>query len=194
MKHRIAVHIICAGAVLAAAAAAHAQSTVYRWVDRDGKVQFTDTPPPAHAKSVTEKRMGGGGEDAGQVPFATQIAARRHPVTLYVSDDCGDYCAQGRALLGKRGIPFSEKNPQRNPADAEALKQAIGVLEVPVLMVGANVVKGYGEESWQAALDQAGYARTRLPGQPATPTPPTPPTQPTPPAPRPADADAEQPK
>ena len=178
MKHRIAVHIACVGVALAAAAA-HAQSTVYRWVDKDGKVQFTDSPPPADAKSVTEKRMGGGGEDAGQVPFATQIAARRHPVTMYVSDDCGDYCTQGRALLAKRGIPFSEKNPQRNPADAEALKQAIGALEVPVLMVGTNVVKGYGEASWQAALDQAGYARTRLPGQPG---------------PRPADADAQQPK
>ena len=55
-------------------------------------------------------------------------------------------------------------------------------------MVGTNVVKGYGEESWQAALDQAGYARTRLPGQPA------PPASPAPPAPRPADADAQQPK
>src|SRR5688500_10488206 len=187
MKHRIAVHIICVAAALAAVAA-HAQSTVYRWVDKDGKVQFSDSPPPADAKSATAKRMGGGGEDAGQVPFATQIAARRHPVTMYVSDDCGDYCAQGRALLSKRGIPFSEKNPQRNPADAEALKAAIGALEVPVLMVGTNVVKGYGEESWQAALDQAGYARTRLPGQPAAPA------SPPPPSPRPADADAQEPK
>ena len=175
MKHRISLHIICIAAALAAAAA-QAQSTVYRWVDKDGKVQFTDSPPPADAKGVTAKRMGGGGEDAGQVPFATQIAARRHPVIMYVSDDCGDYCTQGRALLAKRGIPFTEKNPQRNPADAEALKQAIGALEVPVLVVGTNVVKGYGEGSWQAALDQAGYASTRLPGQPG---------------PRPRDADAQ---
>lgn len=174
MKRRIPVHIICVAAALAAAAA-HAQSTVYRWVDKDGKVQFTDSPPPADARSVTQKRMGGGGEDAGQVPFATQIAARRHPVTLYVSDDCGDFCDQGRALLAKRGIPFSEKNAQKNAADAAALKEAIGALEVPVLMVGTNAVKGYGEASWQAALDQAGYARTRLPGQPD---------------PRPTDADA----
>ena len=38
----------------------------------------TDSPPPADARNATQKRMGGGGEDAGQVPFATQIAARRH--------------------------------------------------------------------------------------------------------------------
>ena len=164
MKSRIPV-LLCLVSALAASAAL-AQSTVYRWVDKDGKVQFTDTPPPTDAKSVTERRMGGGGSDE-QLPYATQVAARRSPVTLYASDDCGDYCAQGRELLSKRGIPFAEKNPQKNPADAEALKAAIGALEVPVLMVGTTPVKGYGEESWQSALDQAGYPRTRLPGRPA---------------------------
>jgi len=164
MKSRIPV-LLCLATTLAASVAL-AQSTVYRWVDKDGKVQFTDTPPPSDAKGVTERRMGGGGTD-DQLPFATQIAARRHPVVLYTSEDCGDICAQGRALLGKRGIPFTEKNPQRNPEDAEALKAAIGALEVPVLMVGSNSVKGFGEDSWQSALDQAGYSRTRLPGQAA---------------------------
>jgi hypothetical protein len=35
-------------------------------------------------------------------------------------------------------------------------------------MVGTNAVRGYGDQSWHAALDQAGYARTRLPGQSGT--------------------------
>jgi len=164
MQPRILIRVMCVAA-LCAAAVAHAQSTVYRWVDKNGKVQFSDSPP-TDAKDYSQKRMGGGQVDEGQVPFATQIAARRHPVTLYVSDDCGDICAQGRDLLARRGVPYSEKNAQKNPADAEAVKKAIGVLEVPVLLVGANAVKGYAEESWQSALDQAGYARTRLPGQP----------------------------
>lgn len=163
MKPRIPV-VICA-ALAFAAAIAQAQSTVYRWVDKDGKVQFTDTPPPKEATGITERQMGGGAVDEGQVPFATQIAARRFPVTLYSADDC-EPCAQGRALLAKRGVPFSEKNAQKNQENADAVKAAIGVLEVPVLMVGTNTVKGFGEDSWNSALDQAGYARTRLPGQP----------------------------
>ena len=148
-----------------AATFAQAQSTVYRWVDKDGKVQFTDSPPPSDAKSVTERRMGGGYIEESQLPYATQMAAKRHPVTLYTSNDCGDLCAQGRALLSQRGIPFSEKNAQASQADQEALQKAAGSLSVPVLMVGESGVKGFDEGGWNAALDRAGYARTRLPGQ-----------------------------
>lgn len=142
------------------------QSTVYRWVDKDGKVQFSDAPPPADAANVTSKSMGGGYVEGEQLPYATQMAMRRHPVVLYSGDQCGEVCAQARAALTKRGVPFTEKNAEKNPADAKELKDLTGELKVPVLKVGANTLKGYLEESWQSALDEAGYARTRLPGQP----------------------------
>lgn len=161
---RFHMALLCALAVLAAGLA-QAQSTVYRWVDKDGKVQFSDSPPPADAKAATERRMGGGYVDESQLPYATQVAARRHPVTMYTSNECGELCSQGRALLSKRGVPFAEKNAQANPADQEALQKLTGGLGVPVLVVGEANVKGFDEASWNAALDRAGYARTRLPGQ-----------------------------
>ena len=161
---RFPVRLLCLVTALAAAFA-HAQSTVYRWVDKDGKVQFTDSPPPADAKGVSERRMGGGYIEESQLPYATQMAAKRHPVTLFTSNDCGDLCAQGRALLSQRGIPYQEKNAQVNQADQEALQKAAGSLSVPFLLVGEANVRGFDEGSWNAALDRAGYARTRLPGQ-----------------------------
>ena len=163
MNARIPV-LICLAAALAASTAL-AQSTVYRWVDKDGKVQFGDNPP-ADAKGITERRIGGGPSSEEQVPYATQIAARRHPVTLFTSSDCGDYCSQGRALLGRRGVPFTEKNAQANQADQEALMKVAGSLSVPFLVVGEATLRGFDEAAWHAALDRAGYARTRLPGQP----------------------------
>lgn len=165
MQSTMWMRALVIGAACASLAAA-AQTNVYRWVDRDGKVHFTDTPPPRDAVSASEKVMGGGAVDEGQVPYATQVAARRHPVVLYTGDDCDDYCGRARDLLSRRGVPFSEKNAQRSPKDADALKALIGALEVPVLLVGDNVVKGFNEDTWQSALDGAGYARTRLPGQP----------------------------
>ena len=161
---RLAIRLFC-GVTALAAVFAHAQSTVYRWVDKDGKVQFTDSPPPADAKGVSERRMGGGYVDESQMPYATQMAAKRHPVTLYTSNDCGDLCANGRTLLSQRGIPFAEKNAQASQADQEALLKVAGSLSVPYLVVGESGVKGFDEGSWNAALDRAGYARTRLPGQ-----------------------------
>ena len=161
--------IVVAALAACAITAAEAQTNVYRWVDKDGKVQFSDTPPPKDAKSVTQKSMGGGGNDLSQLPYATQVAMKKSPVTLFMSGDCGEPCEQGRALLAQRGTPYTQRNAQANPADAEALKKAAGQLQVPVLLVGDNVLRGYSEESWNGALDAAGYPRTRLPGQPAPP-------------------------
>ncbi|HEX3097617.1 MAG TPA: glutaredoxin family protein [Usitatibacter sp.] len=163
-----------AGAVLAAALAAsltiQAQTNVYRWTDKDGKIHFSDTPPPEEAKSVSQKRMGGGYVDQEQLPYATQVAMKRNPVTLYVGTQCGDPCASGRDLLANRGVPFTERNAQSSAAENEALRKASGGLEVPFLLVGESKLKGYDEGSWNAALDAAGYPRTRLPGQaPAVP-------------------------
>ncbi len=77
-------------AALAAACAATAQTNVYRWVDKDGKVHFSDTPPPEDAKSVSQKRLGGGYVEESQLPYATQMAVKRNPVTLYTASGCGD--------------------------------------------------------------------------------------------------------
>ena len=83
----------------------------------------------------------------------------------YSGTDCGEPCVKGRELLARRGIPFTERDAQNNPADQEALKKLIGALDVPVLIVGESKTKGYEESLWQASLDSAGYPRTRLPGQ-----------------------------
>lgn len=158
------VHALCVAA-LVATLGAQAQSTVYRWVDKQGKVHFSDTPPP-DAANVVSKRMGGGYVEDSQLPYATQIAMKKSPVTLYVSNDCGAICSDGRDLLNRRGVPFSERNAQSDAADAEALRGLVGELQVPVLRVGDNALKGYSEESWQSALDVAGYPRAR-PSRPA---------------------------
>jgi glutaredoxin len=151
-------------AVLAVASQAQAQTSVYRWVDKDGKVHFSDAPPSEEAREVSQKRMGGGYVDEGQLPYATQMAMRRSPVTLYTSRDCGDLCASGRELLVNRGIPYSERNAQ-TPAEAENIRKLVGSLEVPVLVVGEISLKGFSEAPWHSALDGAGYPRTKLPGQ-----------------------------
>ncbi len=165
-------------ALLAAAlllpALASAQATVYRWVDGNGKVHYSDTPPPEPQKNLTQKRVGGGYAESTQLPYATQVAMQKNPVTLYSGTDCGEPCKQGRDLLAKRGIPFQERDAQASSEDAEALKKLSGSNEVPYLVIGANKVKGFEDGLWHSALDAAGYPRTALPGQ----VPPKPPASP----------------
>ena len=157
--------------VLAFAAAAScfsavAQSTLYRWVDKDGKVIFSDTPPPADVKDATQKRYGQAIPDQEQ-PYATQQAMKRNPVMLYVVPNC-DPCAKGRELLSNRGVPFSERDAQSNIETQQALKKLTGDLNVPLLVIGENRIKGFEEGSWNSALDTAGYPKERPYGQAPT--------------------------
>lgn len=134
---------------------------MYRWVDADGKVHYTDTQPPAAAKSAQKKKLGGKAGEA-QMPYSLQQAMKNFPVTLYISK-CGEPCINAIDLLINRGIPFSKKSPENNPADAEALKKVTGgELAVPVLTIGKEMLKGFEKDSWNSALDLAGYPKSSV--------------------------------
>ena len=181
---------LMAAFLVLAASAALAQTNVYRWTDKDGKVHFSDTPPPEEAKGVSEKLMGGVSPDDPQLPYATRLAAKRNPVTIFVTGDCGAPCDQGRTLLSSRGVPYSQRDARASQAEMDALRKESADLEVPVLIVGGAKVKGFDEDTWNAALDSAGYSRTRLPGAPPPP-PAAPPPPPPPPAAPPGPASAQ---
>lgn len=134
---------------------------MYRWVDANGKVYYTDTPPPLTAKNVQKKVLGSQAGEA-QMPYSLQQAMKNFPVILYNSK-CGEPCINAIELLMNRGIPFSKKNPENNPTDAEALKKvAGGELVVPVLVVGNDILKGFEKGSWNSALDLAGYPKSSV--------------------------------
>ena len=136
------------------------QAEMYRWVDKSGKVHYSDQlPPPSEAKKVEEKKFGGNLSQGGNLPYATQQAAKNFPVTLYTGD-CGEICIQAKNYLAKRGIPYSERLPGKNPADAELFKKISKENLIPLLQIGSTQQKGFDEAAWAAALDQAGYPKT----------------------------------
>lgn len=157
-------------ALLAFATAALGAATggMYKWVDEKGRVQYSDLPPPPGTKVLEERRLTKGGTSSAELPYSVQQAAKSYPVTLWSSPDCGPICNDARALLSKRGVPFSERNPQK-PEEAEVLKKLTGGESVvPVLQVGElKSVKGYLESEWQSALDAAGYPKNAPPLKPA---------------------------
>lgn len=141
------------------AGTAFAQSTMYRYIDRDGRTVYTDSTPPADARSVQQKKLGGNFIETSEAPYALQVAQQRNPVTLYAGP-CGPLCDQGRALLNRRGVPYQEVDPSR-AEDLAKLKALTGDAQVPVLTIGvAQLLKGFEEDRWQAALDSAGYPKT----------------------------------
>lgn len=180
-------------AVLVFAVPAQA-AQLYRWVDDKGRVEWRDTPPPATAKKVEKRTVGGSVIETSTLPYSLQQAVKSFPVTLYTSN-CGEGCDKARAHLLRRGVPFTQKNPQD---DVEAYKKLTnGGMQVPLLFIGRERLTGYEEGAWNNALDSAGYARQPVPGYVA-PKPPAavvaaPKPQAQPPAPAPGEADAPPP-
>lgn len=129
----------------------------YRWLDEKGRVHYSDTPPPAAAKSVEKKNLKGNavGEQTN-----TQLAkaSKESPVTLYTHPDCKAPCDKAREILGKRGIPFKEVSVV-DQARYEELKKLSGDAQVPVLLIGKRVETTPSESAYQQALDEAGYPR-----------------------------------
>ncbi len=144
--------------ILTLATAANAQE-IFRWVDKDGKVHYGDSlPPPAETKSVQTKKLVDSVIEQEAIPFGVSTAMKNNPVTLY-ANNCGEGCANAKALLARRGIPFTEKNPETDAAAATALKALVGALQVPTIQIGANSLTGFEAEGWNAALNAAGYPR-----------------------------------
>jgi glutaredoxin len=168
-----------------------ARADFYRWVDAKGKVNYSDQPPPANIKRVEKIKATGGKPSDAPLPYVLQQAVNNFPVTLY-STECGDPCARARALLAKRGIPYTEMDATVPAAQEELRKLTGGPLEVPVLKVGGDALRGFEEGSWNTSLDAAGYPQTamiapRPPTKPAKPAavsppaaPPAPPASPSP--------------
>ena len=157
-------------ALLALLMAGAAQAQVYRNVGPDGRVTYSDQPPPAGARAAGGSAAPGGESSGGALPYQLSQTAQRYPVTLYSSSDCAG-CNAGRNLLINRGIPFTEKTVQSND-DLAALQRLAGGTSLPVVTIGQQRVTGFSDQDWSQYLDAAGYPKTsQLPGSYRRPSP-----------------------
>jgi glutaredoxin len=155
-------------------ASAAAAQQLYRWTDEKGRVHITDTPPPASARGVQSAGTGAAsGAAESQQPYELTLAVKDYPVTLYTSPGCKGPCDAARALLNKRAVPFKEVQVWDEPSNEE-LKRVSGANDVPTLVVGRSVHRGYEPSAYQALLDSGRYPRTGLlpPRSQAAPPPP----------------------
>ena len=141
----------------------HAQQ-VYRIVGPDGKLTFSDRPPPVSAGNsrISEANAQGGTNTpapAGQ-PFELRQVALKYPVVLYTGDNCAP-CGAGRSLLTSRGVPFSEKTVT-TAADTEALQRLNGEASLPFLTIGSQQLKGFSDAEWTQFLNAAGYPKSSV--------------------------------
>ena len=150
---------ICLLSLLAVSFATGAQP-LYKWVDKSGKVHYSDQPPPKEIKKVDQPRLKSSTIETSGLSYEAQEAVKNFPVTLYTTTECGTECASARNMLTRRSIPFSETRVV-NTKDGEPFKKALGTdkLLFPAIIVGKTKQIGFEEDAWHSLLDAAGYPR-----------------------------------
>lgn len=175
----IVIKILAIGAVALAAGsllapAAQAQQ-VYRIVGPDGKITFSDQPPPPASNAKVTSGAGsssGSATASSSLPFELRQIASKYPVTLYTGENCGP-CVSARSMLTTRGVPFTEKTVI-TADDSQALQRISGDNSLPFATIGGQQLKGFSDSEWTQFLNAAGYpAASVLPASyrqpPATP-------------------------
>jgi len=135
-----------------------AQAGLYRSVDSQGKVHYSDTPL-AGSDEVEQLKLGVTPTPDDSLPYETRRAQKNFPVTLYVAPDCGAPCSEAQSFLNKRGIPFTEQTLD-TAEKVEAYRKVNDGLEIPSLTIGNTRLKGFLESRWNKELDFAGYPKT----------------------------------
>jgi glutaredoxin len=151
---------VCALALMMTAPLAQA---AYKWVGPDGKVTYSDLPPPSDVKLL--KAPSGiaiaSPEPVGGLPYALKQSVNKYPVTLFSTAECAG-CKMAREMLAKRGIPYSEKSIA-SAADIEQMKK-LGFAEatLPSIMVGKEKSVGFEAGAYERLFDAAGYPKTSI--------------------------------
>lgn len=142
-------------AVCASGLATAQLQQVYRYLDPEGRVVYSDKPPPPNAREAQAKRIGKNTIETSDLSYTAALAQERFPVTLYTFG-CGTVCDTASALLNKRGVPHSVVDVGHSEG-ADKLKRLTGALDAPALQVGDQYATGFNENRWQAMLTDAGY-------------------------------------
>jgi len=112
-----------------------ASAGVYKWTDAQGRIQYSDTPPPAAMATQLKLQS-----YTGPVQVGRAIGADSG-VTLYTTEWCG-VCKRAKAFLKQNGVPFREWDVEKTDYGSVKFKQ-LGGSGVPLITVGAEKMMGF---------------------------------------------------
>lgn len=117
---------------------------IYKWVDDNGNVHFSDKPPAEVRASKVEVRINSYSSPnitAAPVSQGQSKTAGSNRVILYSTSWCG-YCKQARQYFRSNNIPFTEYDVETS-ARGKRDYAALGGNGVPIILVGNRRLNGF---------------------------------------------------
>lgn len=121
---------------------------LYKWVDQNGQVQFSDRPPTGRYEEVRLKPLSV--IDGGPTNERTAPAVR-----LYTTTWCG-VCKRAKAWFGRKGIAYTEYDVEKSEVGKSEFRRLNGK-GVPIILIGDQRMDGFSEARAEAMLQSAGH-------------------------------------
>lgn len=110
---------------------------VYKWVDENGKVHFSDrVPGGAQAEQVKIRTYSGPAEVSND---SSQTNSRG--IRLFTTSWCG-VCKKAKTYLQQKGIAFTEYDVEKSVFGKSEYKRLRGT-GVPIILVGKKRMNGF---------------------------------------------------
>ncbi len=126
---------------------------VYRWIDENGKVHFSDKPSKEHRVDRIRLKGINSYTDVTIKDLDDVIAApAQKRVILYSASWCG-VCKQAKFYFNQKGIQYREYDIENNTKGERDFKKLKGK-GVPIILVGQKRMNGFSEDSFQSLYSQ----------------------------------------
>lgn len=124
---------------------------IYKWVDNNGKVHFTDSPPEqVKTQKVTLQINSFTSPNVSQFRFDPALISKRKVTTqvvMYSTSWCG-YCKKARRYFLQQNIPFEEYDVEKSAKGKKDYK-ALGGRGVPIIVAGDRTMNGFSEQAFE---------------------------------------------
>lgn len=127
-----------------------ASAEIFKWVDDQGNVHFTDKPPEtAKTEKVKVEINSFTSPTVAPFNFDPSLISRRKTstdVVMYSAVWCG-YCKKARRYFQANSIPFEEYDIEKSSKGKRDYKKLNG-RGVPIILVGDRRMDGFSESSF----------------------------------------------
>ncbi|HUH66790.1 MAG TPA: glutaredoxin domain-containing protein [Syntrophales bacterium] len=136
------------------------KADMYKWVDENGELHITDTPPPVKSsgemkvyKDVPDESspQASGAAGRSEKPKPSVETRKRAEVELYTTSWC-PYCRKARDYLRSRGIDFTEYDVEKDKEAAARKKQLDARGGVPFAIINGHPIRGFSASAYERAL------------------------------------------
>ena len=141
MLGRAKVWVVCFLLLLMAGTV---QSEIYKWVGADGRINFSNSPPPEGNVEIVKPKpntyQSRKLQNSGKGPSSAKSGSHKR-VIMYSAVWCG-ICKHARRYFKKNKIPFKEYDVETSSKGRSDYKLLRG-RGVPIIMIGKKRMNGF---------------------------------------------------